>query len=187
MFVGVLLVIFALIGGLVLLVVGGDGDDESGGGANSAQAKKLQEEVLQRTVVNPDLGILVREPESWEHSKRRGAITLSSPDRCVAMTLSAPTPADDANKLFDDAVSFLRSSSNNAKIAPGDVGDIGGIPTKSSAVAYRNDQGELIQIIAAVGTGEEHAYLTEVVFGNPTCQAAVQRAQVVLLSIQYTK
>jgi len=181
--IGVVLIATAVIGGLVLLFAG---DDDSGS-QTSPQASQLQDKFLAHTVVEPDKGISVRRPANWSVTKNDGTITLRSKDRCLAMTLSAPQGADKAKGLRDDAIALFKSSFDNAKLRPAPDSPVGGIPTTSDALSVTDQKGNQIQILLSVGKGEKYAYLTEVVVRDPRCQGALQLAQVVLSSIQYTK
>ena len=184
MAIGVVLIAAALIGGLVLLLAG---DDDDSGSQASPQASELQDEFLAHTVVEPDKGISVRRPANWSVSKGDGTITLRSKDRCLAMTLSAPQGADKATGLRDDAIALFKSSFDNAKVRPAPDSPVGGIPTTSDALSVTDQKGNSIQILLSVGKGDKYAYLTEVVVRDPRCQGALQLAQVILSSIQYTK
>jgi hypothetical protein len=182
MFVGVLLVLAALIGGVVLLLVGGD--DDSGAGPSERSAE-LQDEILKRTVVDPDRGISVRRPKDWSQSKESGAITVTSPDNCVVVTLAAPVRADEAGKLRDDSIALFRKSYRNVSIQGAPDTRVGGIPTTADTILIR-ERGNQISVLLSVGKGEKNAYLTEVVARDLACEGALQRAQLIVNSIEYT-
>jgi hypothetical protein len=183
MFVGVLLVLAALIGGVVLLLVGGDDD----AGVDPAQrSAELRDEILKRTVVNPDRGISVRRPKDWPQTKEGGAITVTSPDDCVAVSLAAPVPADGARKLRDDSIALFRRSYKNVSIQGAPDTQVGGIPTTADTILIR-EKGNQISVLLSVGKGVKNAYLTEVVTRDLACQGALQRSQLIVDSIEYTK
>jgi hypothetical protein len=175
----------ALIGGLVLLIVGG-GDDDTGT-KPTHQTAQLQDRFLKHTVVQPDKGISVRRPANWTDSKRGGVITLQSHDRCLAMTLSAPVPAGRAKGLRSDSISLLKDSYKNLQVGPAPDSDVGGIPTTSDTVSFKDQKGNQIRVLLSVGTGDKYGYLTEIVVRNPSCQGDLGLGQVVLSSIEYTK
>jgi hypothetical protein len=184
----VLLVAVAVIGGLVLLITGGD--DKGNGtnaGAQSPQAQALQDQFLKKTVVLPDDGISVRRPGNWTDDKNNGVIVLRSADRCVAINLSAPTDAKGAKGLRSDSLAALRQNFKKVQVSGGGRAQVGGIPTTTKAVTLTDDQGNKRRLLLSIGTGKKNAYLTEVVLGNPSCQADLALAQVVLTSIQFTK
>jgi hypothetical protein len=183
--IGVVLVGAALIGGLVLLFAGGDDSDSDSG--TSRQASQLQDKFLKHTVVVADKGISVRRPANWSDDKSHGTVALQSHDRCLAMTFSAPQPADKAKGLRDDSIALLRRSFGNAKVHAAPDSPVGGVPTASDALSFTDQKGNAIRVLLSVGTGDKYAYLTEVVVRDPRCQGDLQLAQVVLSSAQFTK
>ena len=185
MFVGGLLVVAALIGGLVLLIAGDD-DDDSGAEVDQEQVTELQEEVLARTVADPKLGISVRRPGDWKHAKKDGVITITSPDRCVSMTLAAPIDAEKSKRLRDDAIQSFREGFKNVRVQGAPDKEVGGIPTTNDSVTVTREGDEVV-VLLSVGKGEKYAYLTEVVVRDPACEGAVQRAQLIISSIEYSK
>jgi hypothetical protein len=180
---GVLFIAAALIGGLVLLVTGGDDDSDSEG----SQVSDLQERLLKRTVVIPRDGISVRRPADWRERKDQDLITLLSPNRCVSVSLSAPADAKEARGLHRDSLSALRQLYEKVQVGPGGRGNVGGIPTMSDAVRLTDDKGNRRRVLLSIGRGKQHAYVTQVVLGNPACQSELAVAQVILSSIEYTK
>jgi hypothetical protein len=186
--IGAVLVALALVGGLVLLIAGGDGDeDDSAAATTSSQAAQLQDKFLKQTVVEVDKGISVRRPGNWSHTKRNGVITLQSRDSCLAMTLSAPQPADQAKKLRSDSIDLFRSSYRGAQVQSAPSSQVGGIPTSSNTINFKDQKGNPIRVLLSVGTGNKYAYLTEIVVRDPRCQGDLQLGNLVLSSVQYTK
>ncbi|MDX6605717.1 MAG: hypothetical protein QOD14_257 [Solirubrobacterales bacterium] len=184
MAIGALLIGAALIGAIVLLIVGGGGDS---GSKTSPQVSELQDRFLKHTIVNPDKGISVRRPANWTDSRRNGAISLQSHDGCLAMTLSAPLPTGQSASLRSDSLHLLRRSYKNATVGSAPSSQVGGIPTVSNTVSFTDPRGNPIKILVSVGTGSKNTYLTEIVVRNPSCQADLSLAQLMLSSLQYTK
>ena len=176
----------AIFGGILLLLLGSD-DDNGSSGASPEDIAKLQDQVLKKTVVNPDAGISVRRPSTWSDSKHENAITLRSKNRCVAMTLAAPTQASESKKLLDAAVNSLRGGQGGTTVKRADVGEVGGIPTTSFRASLKNEKGDEIRALLSVGRGEKYAYLTETVLGNTSCKRDLAAAQLIITSIEYTK
>jgi hypothetical protein len=168
----------------VLLVAGGDGSstDEP----SQAQVKSLQNQVLKHTVVNHAAGISVRRPADWKDTRADNLITLRSHDSCVGMTLAAPPGESNPEALLSSSLSLLKRSYRNLKTQRVPSGQVGGIPTTTYTV-FGQQGGTPVRILLSVGKGQKHAYLTEVVLRDPSCQGALQRAQVILSSVQYTK
>jgi hypothetical protein len=182
--IGVLLIGLAIIGGIVLLLTGGGNDN---GSKTSPQVKELQDRFLKHTVVDVEKGISVRRPKDWQDSKNNHVITLTSQDRCLTMTLSAPVDASKANGLHDDSIAVLKRSFKNAQVGPAPNGQqIGGIPTRSNTLRV-TEKGHPVRILLSVGKGDKYAYLTEVVLGNPACQADLRLGNLILTSVEYTK
>jgi hypothetical protein len=174
----------ALIGGIVLLIAGGDDSDSNK--PSQDQVKQLQDQVLKRTVVDAGAGISVRLPKDWVDTKQNNVISLRSHDRCVAMTLASPDNAPGATRLLDESLTLLRHSYEGVQTRPVSSADVGGIPTKTYTVFGHQGKTQ-VRILLSAGKGKSRSYLTEVVLSNPSCQGALQRAQIVLGSIQYTK
>jgi hypothetical protein len=173
-----------VIGGIVLLVTGGD---DSGSKAPSQdQVKQLQDQVLKRTVVDAGAGISVRLPKEWADTKGNNLISLHSHDRCVAMTLASPDRAPGPTKLLDESLTLLRHSYSGIQSHRVPGAQVGGIPTKTYTI-FGHDGKTPVRVLLSAGKGKSRTYLTEVVVSNASCQGALQRAQIVLGSIQYTK
>jgi len=184
--IGAALVAIALIGGLILLVTGGD-DNGNGSKQPIANAADLQNRFLDRTAVDPSKGISVRRPSSWKVTKKNGVTNIESKDRCLVMQLSAPVPAGRADALRKDGVSVLTGQFKNAKVQPVASSQIGGVPTKSSAITFKDPKGNHVRVLLSVGTGRKSAYLTEVVVRDPSCQGDLQLAQLMLGSAEFSK
>jgi hypothetical protein len=180
--IGVVLVAAALIGGVVLLIAGGGSDSGSSG-----KVRELQDQYLKHTVVSVRNGISVRRPGNWTDSKNHGVVSVQSRDRCVAIHLSAPAEPKQWKALMRDSVKALRVTYKNVQVTPGGRAQLGGIPTRSNAIALTDDKGNRTRLLLSVGRGKKYAYVTEVVVGNPACRADVALAQIVLTSIDYTK
>jgi hypothetical protein len=77
----------ALVGGAALLASGG-GDDagsEPPPATETAAAGEPSETLAKRGA-----GLALAHPSGWKRGERRGIVNLESPDRCVAISLSAP-------------------------------------------------------------------------------------------------
>jgi hypothetical protein len=180
------LVAIALIGGLILLVTGGD-DGNDPGSKSTADLSELQNRFLDHTVVDPVSGISVRRPASWTVTKKAGVTNIESKDNCLVMQLSAPVGASRAKALRRDGIGVLRSQFKNAKVQPATTSRIGGVPTRSDAITFKDPNGNNVRVLLSVGTGTKNAYLTEVVVRNPSCQGDLQMAQLMLGSAEFTK
>src|SRR5262249_40787583 len=182
--VGIVLVGLALIGGIVVLIVGG-GDDNNQSAA-SPQVANLQDQLLQRTVVNPDAGISIRRPGNWIDTKRNGTISIRSHDRCLVVSLSAPTSKDDADTVRRQGVSYYKDNYKNVKVQGAPDSKLGGIPTTTNTVTF-GVNGHRVAALVSVGKGNRNAYVTQVVVRNPSCQGDLQLAQLMLGTAQFTK
>jgi hypothetical protein len=183
--VGVVLVAIALIGGLILLITGGD-DGNGSASEPTTNLSQLQNQFLDNTVVNPDKGISVRRPASWDVTKKAGVINIQSKDSCAVMQLSAPVPAGRAKALRHDGINVLRSQFKNARVQPAASSPIGGVPTRSDTITFKDPKGNNVRVLLSVGTGKRNAYLTEVVVRDPSCQGDLQMAQLMLSSAEFT-
>jgi hypothetical protein len=138
-------------------------------------------------VVDPQAGISVRRPSSWSDSKDTNLINLRSKNRCVGMTLAAPTRANQTDQLLEATIDSLRQSGRDVKYARVGRGEVGGIPTTSFRAELKNEEGDRIRALLSIGKGKRFAYLTEIVLGNRKCRQDLAAAQLILTSIEYTK
>jgi hypothetical protein len=182
----VILIGAALVGGIVLLAVGGEDDDGGSDRPTSPQVQRLQDELLDKTVVDPGAGISVRRPAAWSDSTRDRVITLLSKSRCVSMTLAAPVGVAQAKKLLAESKTQLRDAYPGIRFRASGHRPIGGIPTASYTASLKKE-GKEVRVLVSVGSGTKNAYVTEVVLGNPSCRDDLTTAQVILTSIDYTK
>lgn len=184
---GALLVALALIGGIVLLIAGSDVDGSSSDAAPTADVAQLQNQFLDRRVVDADKGISIRRPGSWGVTKEHGVTNIQSKDRCLVMQLSAPVPAGRADELRKDGVGVLRDQFEKATVQPGARSRIGGVPTASSTITVKDPKGNHLRVLLSVGSGRKNAYLTQVVVRDLSCQGDLQLAQLMLSSARFTK
>lgn len=186
---GVILVAAALTGGIVLLLFGSGSKGDSDNGTIShpvPSIAELRKRFLGRTVADAESGIAVRMPVGWSAARRSGAVTLSSPARCLAMTLSAPAPASGANALGANSLALFRRTYADVKVRSVPSSPVGGIPTTSRSVSF-TERGKQVRALLSVGTGRRKAYLTEIVVRSPACQDDLRLAQLSLSSIRYSR
>jgi hypothetical protein len=175
----------ALVGGAALLASGG-GDDagsEPPPATETAAAGESSETLAKR-----DAGLALAHPSGWKRGERRGIVNLESPDRCVAISLSAPVPATGSRRLFADTVAGLRRTFGkvDARLEPA-AEPIGGRPTKSALVAVRTKRGRPVVIRVSVSRGKRFAHLTQVVFRAPPCEAAAEQTRAIVSSIEFSR
>ena len=179
------LVALAVIGGIVGLIVGGGDDHEST--TASSQVQSLQDQLLTKTVVNPDTGISIRRPGDWTAEKNRGVISIRSKDSCLVVSLSAPTDKGQADTVRKQGIGFYKDTYKNVKVQPvPGSNEVGGISTTTNRITF-NENGHRIQVLLSVGTGKKNAYVTQVVVRDPQCQGDLQLAQLMLGTVQFTK
>jgi hypothetical protein len=187
----VALVAVAAIGGVVLLAANGDDGEGEGSistsSSSQAQAPQSSDQILAHTVVDPKAGISVRRPSDWTDSNENDAIVVQSQGRCLVLSLSAPTDAKSTGRLLRDSLSVLANAYSNVRAAPAGHGQVGGIPTTSRTVTFKDKKGRQLRVVVSVGRGKRYAYLTEVVLRDPSCQGDLQRAQVILSSVEFSK
>jgi hypothetical protein len=183
MALGAVLVLAALIGGFVLLV-GGDDDDDGDSAESIAERSGLTERVTKR-----DAGLSVFYPEDWRRTEREGIINLQSPDRCAAVALSAPVPADLSGRLLRDSAAGIRRSFSGAVVGTGrQRTPIGGAPTRIAVgvIRQRGLPGTVVRV--AVSRGRELAHLVQQVVRDPErCTEGAEQARAIIDSIQYTR
>jgi hypothetical protein len=183
MALGAVLVLAALIGGFVLLV--GDDDDDDGSARSAAERSGLTERVTKR-----DAGLSVFYPEDWRRTERSGIINLQSPNRCAAVALSAPVPADLSDELVrDSAAGIRRSFRGRAVVGTGrQRAPIGGAPTQLAVAVIRVPGEPGVVIRLAVSRGRELAHMVQQVIRDPErCTEGAEQARAIIDSIQYTR
>jgi hypothetical protein len=183
--IGVLLIAIALIGGIILLIAGGGGG--SGDSGSRKNVSNLENQLLDRTVVNPEGGISVRRPANWTVTKEHGVINLQSKDHCLVMQISAPVPADKANGLRQDGIKLLKSTYGNVNVGSIPASNLGGVPTTTNVLTFKDRKANHIRVLLSVGKGRKNAYLTQVVVRDQRCQGDLQLASLMLGTLQYTK
>jgi hypothetical protein len=188
--IGAALLVAAAFGAVAMLAAGGDGDGEESAGTQPSPTQtqtQFQEGILDRTVVDRRAGIIVRRPSNWSDTTGNGLVTVRSPGRCVVLSLSAPADTGDQKRLLSDSLAVLANANKNVRARPAGQGEVGGIPTIARTVTFKDEKGRQVRVVVSVGHGKKYAYLTEVVLRDPSCQDDLQRAQVVLSSIDYSK
>jgi len=183
MALGAVLVLAALIGGFVLLTGGDDEDD--GGGGSATEASELTERLTER-----ELGISAFYPEDWKRTERNGIVTLESKDRCAAVSLSSPVPANLTSSLLNDSVASARRSFGKKAIfgredRPAPVGDR---PTQAAVAAVPGKGGTPVAVRLVASRGEQLGHLVQQVIRNPeACTRSGAQARAVVESIVYTR
>src|SRR5262249_27503098 len=149
---------------------------------------RLEERELGASVSDGTLGISARRPADWHLTKRDRVIALRSADGCLALSMSAPGPADNARTLRESSIAVLRRNSKDAtvRMVSGNP-RLGGIPTTTDVITLANQKGGPTRVLLSVGTGRVNAYLTEIVLRYPSCQGDLQLAQLVLGTVRYSK
>ena len=184
--VGVVLVAIALIGGLILLITGGD-DGKGSGSKPAADLSQLQNRFLDHTVVNPDKGISVRRPASWKVTKQAGVINVESKDSCARHAALGAGPSRPGEGASPGRRQRPARQFKNVRVQPAANSPIGGVPTRSDTITFKDPKGNNVRVLLSVGTGKRNAYLTEVVVRDPSCQGDLQMAQLMLSSAEFTK
>jgi hypothetical protein len=184
---GLILIVAAVIGGLVLLA-GDDSNEPAAGDEPSAeeQVQELIDRTLTESFEKEETGLAVRYPEEWKLSEGRGLVTLESPSRCVAISLSAPGAASESGPLLEDSIASIRRSFGGAEVRR-NKGSVGGLPAMGALVGVANKQGNPVVIRLNVARGKRFSYLSQVVLRVPPCQADAAQATLILDTIEYSK
>jgi hypothetical protein len=182
--VGLVVLAAAAVGGIVLVLAGDDEGDGAAAGTSSAVASVDLPETLERKAD----GLTVGYPEGWRVSRQRGGgDVLASEDKCTAISLSAPVPADGAGALLRESVDVLRQSFAKVEARTIEQPPIGGVPTEAVLVAVRNKQGNPVVIRVAVSRGEKLAHMTQVILRAPPCEDDAEDTEAILASIKYSR
>jgi hypothetical protein len=158
------------------------GDEERSRAAPQADAERALTESLER----PRDGYEAAYPAEWVVAERKGIVNLESPDRCIAISLSAPVPTAQAGRLERDLTASLRRTYGKLKVVRRSE-RIGGKPTRTSFVAVRSKTGDPVVVRQSVTPGAELAHLTQVIQRAPPCEAYSEQAGLILGSIEFTK
>jgi hypothetical protein len=180
-------VALAAAGAGVLLATDDDDQDSPSSSTASVDPQALADERLAEKVGNADDGISASIPKAWTHSERSGLITLESADRCVSVSLSAPSGATGAAGLLDDAVSSVRRSFKQVQVQRGGGQRVGGLDGEAAVLQVKTPQGDPVRVLITAGKGEHHVYLTQVVLRDPNCGQALLDSQLVVNSIEFSK
>ena len=183
---GIALLCLAAVGAVALIATDRS-DDSEGAPTQTDRLTRLQQQHLPKPFGDGSLGISARRPADWTATERGGLFSVQSPDGCLALSLSAPRRASEAKRLREESIAILRRTNKGARVRPTGTARVGGIPTTSDVITFPNGKGGEARTLLSVGTGETHAYLTEIVVGDPACQGDLQLAQLILSSITYSK
>lgn len=156
-----------------------------GGGDDPVQSE-LERKVagLTESLEDPKTGISARWPEAWEQQKRDGAFVFRSPDRRLAISISTPAPARDADDLRKGVISTIEEEYRKATVRHGKGRTIGGLPAKGAVIEARRRSGDRLRILVAVAKGRKRAYLLEVLTAPETRSDTLVDGQLILSSVQ---
>lgn len=154
----------------------------SGGGADSAP--DVQTPSLGKIEVDHALEVTFKLPKGWR-SKREGSVLgLRSGDGTTGITISAPGPAGDAEKLRREALADLRSSFERFQVTKQFKRKIGGLKGHLATIdASRAKQGPS-SLLVGTAAGEEKAYLVVVSSAGKEPTDSLVEAQAVLNEIE---
>src|SRR5262249_45369264 len=143
---------------IVLIAANGETQRRSHPDGSSARGSgtaigRLQQQELPDTAGDAALGISARRPADWRQTKRDRTIGLQSGDSCLALTMSAPGPAANAERVHDSAITVLRRNYRSATVHPIPDNRVGGIPTRGDVLTLANGKGGPTRVLLSVGTG----------------------------------
>ena len=150
-------------------------------------AEELSERTLTESLEKEDAGLRAAYPEGWRRSESSGIITLESPDRCIAISLSSPATAAQADQLLRDSIKGVQASFKRAEIRRSQQRTVGGRPTSGALIAVRNKQGKPVIVELAVSKGKQLAHLTQLALRSPPCEAAAPQMDLIIESIEYSR
>lgn len=187
--IGAVVLLAALIGGGVLLLTGDDSGSDSDE-PDPAEQAQLQAEALQRllpeTTEVKEAGIEIPHPKDWKVQKRGALVNLESPDRCIALSISAPVEADLAGRLMRDSIKGLEASFGKTKVEPQTARQLDGLPTQGALVEVKTE-GATVVVRQTVSKGTKFAYLTQTVFRAPPCADTAPVADQIVANTQFDK
>lgn len=129
-----------------------------------------------------ELGVELRLPQGWRRQRRHGALVFRSPDRRVAIAISAPGPDEDAREVQDQAVTALTRRYRRVEVIDrARHRTLGGRPASTAALtALSVGDRSPLRILVGVARGERKAYLIEVVATGSDPGGALVGAQLLL-------
>ena len=159
----------------VTIAVRGDGEADPPARSSSTTPE------LGAVELDRDLGVKLRLPEDWKRKRKHGAVAFRSPDRTVAIAISSPGPASDAETIQRQAIGVAEEQYRKARVVHRLANPrLANRPAAAAVLsARRPGEGEIRLLIATV-RGKRRAYLIEVLAAGP---AGLTEAQALLNSL----
>jgi hypothetical protein len=111
---------------------------------------------------------------------------FQSPDRTIAVAISAPTDAVDADQLRRDAIASAAAGYKKPVVRQGKGRTIGGLRAEGATISGKGPGGPSTSLVA-VAPGKRKAYLLEVfTTANAPSQRLVE-AQLILNSLRLSR
>ncbi len=162
---------------LTIAIAGGD-DNETPPAPAEPELPEVGEVEFDRK-----LGVELRVPEGWETKRKHAAITYTSPDRSLLISVSAPGPAQDAEVVQREAVAAIEQGYRRVEVLDRTQRErLGDRPASAAVLSARPpDGGDEFRILVATAKGEKQAYLVEVFALD---SSALVEAQVLLNNLR---
>jgi hypothetical protein len=171
----------------VTLILRGSDDGEGGATTTTTAPPSLDEALpLSSAVRDAGLGVGYQVPHGWKEQKKASVIQLRSPDRSVQIGISTPGPVKDANQILNAALTDLRSSYRNVKIAKGSGKKLGGLQSRGAVVDATARKGTDLRILVAAAKGPKQTHLVEVFTAAGAPVKRVAEAQRALDSLRFS-
>jgi hypothetical protein len=170
-----------VVGGLVLIA---DGD---GGSAPPAREEAdMQPGGLGETLEDAENGIAVSWPSDWRNLEKGEVVAFQSPDRAVAVAISAPAATVAADQLRRDAIASAAAGYEKPVVRPGKGRTVGGLRAEGATISGNGPGGPSTSLVA-VAEGREKAYLLEVLTAADAPSGRLVEAQLILNSLRLSK
>ena len=160
-----------------------------GEGAQEQEELSKPPALTEATTVKED-GLTVGWPEDWSQSRERASLRLQSPDRAVAISVSAPAIVKAARGrriVLNDALKAIRRNYTRVRVTRGRPGRLDGYPTAQAVVSARNRNRVPVRILVIVAWRKRLAYLVEVFSAENAPGRRLVEAQTILSSVRLTK
>jgi hypothetical protein len=113
-------------------------------------------------------------------------LAFQSPDRAVAVAISAPAVTVAADQLRRDAIASAAAGYAKPVVRPGKGRSVGGLRAEGATISGNGPGGPSTSLVA-VAAGREKAYLLEVLTAADAPSERLVEAQLILNSLRLSK
>jgi hypothetical protein len=162
----------AIVGLLVLIVViltSGDDDQKSRAGTSASSGGTVLEA--------SSIGVRIRQPSGWTVTRGSRSISLRSPDRYLALSVSLPPGGKGKNAILNEDIAVIKQGYRDVRVGKASGRQVANLPAVSVVSSATNGRGTRIRILSAAAQGRRRAWLLQVFAANGAPRKRLQQAQ----------